>query len=80
MREETGRTYKKVKAYLVEREIGIMLKKNLLLKEREVHAAIHPFFYKMWMCFESVLFAMLQNKQAVFFQQVVCEYQIRESF
>ena len=39
MREETGRTYKKVKAYLVEREIGIMLKKNL--SEKPLYA-----FYK----------------------------------
>ena len=49
------------------------------LKERKVHAAIDSFLSKMRMVFKRVLFAMFQNKEAAFFQYVVCEYLVGDS-
>ena len=49
---------------------------NKSLKEREVHAAIYPFLYKMRVVLERVCLAMLQDEQAVFLQQIVGKYQI----
>ena len=43
------------------------------IKEREVHATVHPSLHKVRMSLETVFLSVFQNKEAVFFHQIVLE-------
>lgn len=50
------------------------------IKEREVHATVHPSLHKVRMSLETVFLSVFQNKEAVFFQQIVSEDEVGQGF
>ena len=40
------------------------------IKEREVHATVHPSLHKVRMSLETVFLSVFQNKEAVFFSRL----------
>ena len=53
---------------------------SFALKKEKVHTSVCAMFFERRMCAEVIGFAMLQHEQAVGFQQVVPEHEVRKDF